>query len=86
MVMVMWMRVRADTLLGAIQAHSQEEEYPGRAGLSWQKRQVPQTLTRGRCGMWLVEWSLALESQGLSSGSKLCSLGHVLNLSPPNVT
>lgn len=86
MVMVMWMRVRVDTLLGAIQTHSQEEEYPGRAGLSWQKRQVPQTLTRGRCGMWLVEWSRALESQGLSSSSKLCSLGHVLDLSSPNVT
>lgn len=35
MVMVMWMEMRADTLLGTLQTQLLEEEYPGRTGLPW---------------------------------------------------
>lgn len=37
MVMRMQIELKTDTLLGALQKHVREEEYPGRAGLSWQQ-------------------------------------------------
>lgn len=39
--MVLWMQMKADSPLGALQKHLLEEEYPGRTGLSWQQGQVP---------------------------------------------
>lgn len=76
MVMMMRIKMRSDTPLGALQKYLLEEEYTCRAGLSQQQRQVLQTLTRGHCGTWLVEWSPALKSLGLNPGSDLRSLSH----------
>lgn len=75
-VTALWMEMKADTPLGALQKHLLEEEYPGRTGLSWQQRRVSQARSTGSCGLWLVEWSPALKSLGLNPDSELCQLSH----------